>query len=149
MNRSILLVTLLATSTIASATSWYQIAETPGSAPGQKYTIEVDIDSINVGPYDKTKPDDGLFIAGLARYLTDGKETTRLASAVDVEECQTRNEGAIKTEWPDGKTSIDKWQKQGERAIDRRAKFLCDFVNGTVGNIIKSKPKKEPKKIWM
>lgn len=142
--RKLLLVALLFTST-AQAENWYRIAETPDN----KYTIEVDIDSVNLGVYDRNKPDDGMYVIGISRYIADGKELTKLASAVDVEECLTKSSGAIKTEWPDGKTEMSTWKAAGETAVDHRGKFLCGFVNGSLKGLEKPAQKAQPKKIWM
>jgi hypothetical protein len=145
MRKSILAIALSLVVTSTHAQSWYQIAETTD----QKYTIEIDIDTIKVGPYSTEKPDDGLYVLGISRYVSNGKEITKLASAVDVEECLSKTTGSIRTEWPSGNTKMEKWHKDGETGVDRRAKFLCDFINGKVQGLVKPKTKPEPKKIWM
>lgn len=145
MRPLILSVALIFASTTVNAESWYQIAE----SNDKSYTIEFDLDTVDLGKYNNDKPEDGLYITGVSRYLSHGKELTKQASAVDVEECLTKTTGAIKTEWPDGKTEMSIWKATGDSGVDHRARFLCGFINGTLKGLTKPKQQPQPKKIWI
>lgn len=148
MTKTLLALVILATtSTTVNAESWLEIAKSDDG----KIAIETDIDSVDIGWYPSNDPRDGMFIVGVSRYLNNGKEVTKVASAVDVQECLAKTTGAIKTEWLDGKTTMERWKKEGDTAIDHRARFLCNFVNdmATAPKRPVAPRKQEPKKIWM
>lgn len=150
MNKTLLAIALLALTTSAKAESWIRIAESTESTDS-KYVIETDLDSIDIRLYKTNEPITGMYIKGTSRYLTNGKEVAKVASAVDVQECLAKTSGAIKTESLDGKITMEQWKKEGATAMDHRARFLCNFVNDMA--IAPNRPmvpkKQEPKKIWI
>ena len=141
MIRSAVLISALILTATAHAADWKVVTDSTDGA-----RLLADVDTMEIQEYNNGTASKGTSILVRMQYIVNGVAGAVFSSAIDIEECLTKQQGTLVNSFGRGETNSYFWSVDGTRMYDAQGQWLC----GSAIAILKySKDKKKSPKVTM
>jgi hypothetical protein len=144
MIRSAVLISALmlaVTAVTAHAANWKVVTDSTAGA-----RLLADVDTLEVQEYNNGSDSIGLSILVRMQYISNDLAGAMFSSAIDIEECLTRQQGTLVNSFGRGETQKYDWSTNGVRMYDAQGQWLC---SSAITLLQSSKDKTKLSKITM